>query len=84
LFGAFGCSYPESYGRCEEAIQWQSIAQLHRAEGDLTAAASMEASAAEVLDVGSHVTGPVTIGNGNEVAVATRDSLPGAIDTEGG
>jgi hypothetical protein len=27
------------------------------------------------------VTGPVTMGNGNEVAVATRDSLPGVIDT---
>jgi hypothetical protein len=65
----------------EEAIQWQSIAQLHRAQGDLTAAASMEARAAEVLDVRSHVTGPVTIGNGNEVAVATRDSIPGVIDT---
>ena len=34
-----------------------------------------------MLDVGSHVTGPVTIGNGNEVAVATRDSIPGVIDT---
>jgi hypothetical protein len=65
----------------EEAIQWQSIAQLHRAEGNLTVAASMEARAAEVLDVGSHITGPVTIGNGNEVAVATRDSMPGVIDT---
>jgi hypothetical protein len=65
----------------EEAIQWQSIAQLHRAEGNLSAAQSMEARAAEVLDVGSHVTGPVTVGNGNEVAVATRDSIPGVIDT---
>ena len=66
----------------EDAIQWQSIAQLHRAGGDLTAAASMEARAAEVLDVGSHVTGPVTVGNGNEVAVATRDAMatiPGVI-----
>jgi hypothetical protein len=65
----------------EEAIQWQSIAQLHRAEGELTQAESMETRAAEVLDVGSHVTGPVTVGNGNEVAVATRDSTPGVIDT---
>jgi hypothetical protein len=65
----------------EEAIQWQSIAQLHRAEGELTQAESMETRAAEVLDVGSHVTGPVTVGNGNEVAVATRDSIPGVIDT---
>jgi hypothetical protein len=65
----------------EEAIQWQSIAQLHRVEGNLTAAASMEARAAEVLGVGSDVTGPITIGNGNEVAVATRDSIPGVIDT---
>jgi hypothetical protein len=65
----------------EEAIQWQSTAQLHRAEGNLTAAESIEARVAEVLDVGSHVTGPVTIGNGNEVAVTTRDSIPGVIDT---
>jgi hypothetical protein len=65
----------------EEAVQWQSIAQLHRAEGELTVAASLEARAAEVLDVGSHVTGPVTIGNGNEVAVATHDSIPGIIET---
>jgi hypothetical protein len=65
----------------EQAVQWQSIAQLHRAGGNLTAAASMEARAAEVLDAGSHVTGPVIVGNGNEVAVATRDSIPGVIDT---
>ena len=55
--------------------------QLQRAEGELTEAESMETRAAEVLDVGSHVTGPVTIGNGNEVAVATRDSVPGVVDT---
>jgi hypothetical protein len=41
----------------------------------------MEARAAEVLDVGSHATGPVIVGDGNEVAVATRDSIPGIIET---
>jgi hypothetical protein len=68
----------------EEAIQWQSIAALKRAGGELADADSMDARAAEVLDVGSHITGPVTIGNGNEVVVATREamaSIPGVIET---
>jgi hypothetical protein len=35
----------------EEAIKWQSIAALHRAEGNMTEAGAMEARAAEALDV---------------------------------
>jgi len=51
---------------------------------ELAEAESMEASAAAFMDVRSHVTGTVRIGNGGEVIVATREaqpSIPGVIDT---
>src|SRR5712672_1345949 len=50
----------------------------------LTEADSMEKAAAEFMDIGSHVTGPHSIGNGGELVVRTQEamgSVPGIVDT---
>jgi hypothetical protein len=65
----------------EEAVLSQSLAEIHRAEGSVAQADAMEAAALEVLDPMAHVTGPVTIGRGGEVALADHNSSPGIIDT---
>jgi hypothetical protein len=65
----------------EEAVLSQSLADIHRVEGSEAQADAMDAAALEVLDPMAHVTGPVTIGRGGEVALADRNSSPGIIDT---
>jgi len=45
---------------------------------------AMEATAAEYLDIGNHVTGPQPIGNGGELVVRTQEAMatiPGVLDT---
>ena len=83
----------------EQAVQLQSGAAVKRAIGramidedhdhtggrfELAEAESMEAIAAQFMDIGTHVTGAVTPGNGGEVIVATSEaqaSIPGVICT---
>jgi len=65
----------------EEAVLSQSLADIHRVEGKTAQADGMDAAALKVLDPMAHVTGPVTIGRGGEVALADRNSYPGIINT---
>jgi hypothetical protein len=65
----------------EDAVLSQSLAGIHRAEGSVAQADAMDAAALEVLEPLAHVTGPITIGRGGEVALADRNSYPGIIDT---
>jgi hypothetical protein len=65
----------------EEAVLSQSLADIHRAEGSVAQAVTMDAAALEGLNPLAHVTGPITIGRGGEVALADSESQPGIIDT---
>ena len=83
----------------EQAIKLRSGAALKRAIGEamiaengdytggrfqIAEAAAMETRVADFMDVSSHVTGPVRMGNGSELVVKTAEaagSIPGVIDT---
>ena len=90
---------PMTPGSVEEAVRLQAGAALKREVGrsmiddygdhtggrfELAEASDMEAAAEKFLDPLSHVTGPIRIGNGGEVVVATQQAMsstPGVIDT---
>ena len=82
----------------KEAVQLASGVPVKRAighsmieDGDITGgrfalaeADSMERIAAEYMDIGNHVTGPVRPGNGGELVVPTKEawaSIPGVLCT---
>ena len=82
----------------KEAVQLASGVPVKRAighsmieDGDITGgrfalaeANSMERIAAEYMDIGNHVTGPVRPGNGGELVVPTKEawaSIPGVLCT---
>jgi hypothetical protein len=82
----------------QEAVQLASGSAVRRAvgeamlkDGDITGgrfalaeADSMERIAAEYMDIGNHVTGPVRPGNGGELVVPTKEawaSIPGGLCT---
>lgn len=95
----FNPNRPAKPASMKQALQIQAGAAVNRAIGQamidedrdytggrfhLAQADTMDAHVADYMDVGSHVTGPVKIGNGGEVIVATSEaqgSIPGVIDT---
>ena len=60
----------------EDAVLSQSLADIHRAEGSVAQADAMDTAALEVPEPLAHVTGPITIGRGGEVALADSNNWP--------
>ena len=75
----------------QHATTFRTLAKSRTESGDQTGARAalrdadeMEASVESYLDAGSHVTGPIQVGNGGEMVVATGEDMahiPGVIDT---
>ncbi|TAJ82886.1 hypothetical protein [Reyranella sp.] len=96
---AFNSMRPMKPETIQEALQLQSGAALKRAIGkaliaedgdytggrcELAEADAMDARVSDFLDIGSHITGRISEGNGGELIVRTREasgSIPGVIDT---
>lgn len=94
----FNSMRPMKPTNIKEAIQLASGSAVKRSIGEamiaedndhiggrfeIAQANDMEAAAAEYLDIGNHVTGPQSIGNGGEMVVRTSEaqgSIPGVLD----
>src|SRR5215470_11654718 len=93
----FDASRPNTPKTVEQAIQLREGAAIKRARAqelveagcdaaarlELEDAESMETASAAFLQVSAHMTGPVRVGNGGEVAIASRvlSGSWGVIDT---